>query len=74
MNAPITFVVRRNVEATDKRGDPANIALCLIRFPDGTATTLAIPEGLLATIPEDKRDDFIASEVEAAIGYKVTRQ
>ena len=74
MNAPITYGVQRNVAATDKSGRPVKIALCVIRMPDGKATTLAIPEGLLATIPPDKRDDFIASEVEAAVGYEVTRQ
>lgn len=73
MNQPITYAVRRNVAASDKRGGPAMIALCLIRMPDGTGTTLAIPEGLLATIPPDKQADFIAAEVEAAIGYEVTR-
>jgi hypothetical protein len=74
MNAPITFAVRRNIDATDKRGTPCKIAMAVIRFPDGTGTTLAIPEGLLATIPADKLDDFIASEVEAIVGYEVTRQ
>ena len=70
----ISYAVQRFVKATDKNGRPASIALCLIAMPDGTRTTLAIPEGLLETIPPDKRDDFIASEVEAIVGYEVTRQ
>jgi hypothetical protein len=74
MNQPITYAVQRRVGCTDKYGNPCVIAMCLIRFPDGTGTTLAIDEDLLATIPPDKLDDFIASEVEAAVGYQVTRQ
>lgn len=74
MNEPIEYAVRRNVEAKDSRGKPCRIALAVVKFPDGTGTTLAIPEGLLATVPPDKVSDFIASEVEAAIGYEVTRQ
>lgn len=74
MNQTITYAVQRKVSATDKRGSPIQIALAIIRMPDGTGTTLAIPEGLLATIPPDKLDDFIQSEVEAAVGYEVTRQ
>lgn len=70
----IALRVRRNVAATDKMGQACKIAMAIIRFPDGTGTTLAIPEGLLATIPPDKVDDFIASEVEALIGYEATRQ
>jgi len=73
VNQPITYGVQRNVAATDKGGRPVKIALCVVRMPDGSGTTLAIPEGLLATIPTDKLDDFIDSEVEAAVGYEVTR-
>lgn len=73
MNQPITYAVQRNVAATDKLGNPTLIALCVVRMPDGTGTTLAIPEGLLATIPPEGRADFIAHEVEAAVGYEVTR-
>lgn len=71
---PITYAVRRNVSATDKRGSPIRIALCIIRYPNGDAATLAIPEGLLATIPPHRLDDYIAHEVESLIGYEVTRQ
>lgn len=74
MNQQISYVVRRNVEATDKDGRPTRIALALIRFPNGDATTLAIPEGLLATIPPGAVEDFIEQEVQAAVGYEVTRQ
>lgn len=70
----ISYGVSRNMPATDKDGRKCMVALAIIQFPDGTGTTLAIPEGLLATIPPDKRDDFIASEVEAIVGYQVTRQ
>ena len=73
MNQPITYGLRRNVAASDKMGRPTRIAMAVIRLPNGQATLLAIPEGLLATIPPDKLDDFIASEVEAVIGYEVTR-
>lgn len=74
MNQPISYAIQRNIAAKDKTGKPCKIALALIRFPDGTGTTLAIPEGLLATIPPQGVDDFIAQEVEAAVGYEVTRQ
>ena len=70
----ITYAVRRNVQATDKHNLPCKVALAIIRFPDGTATTLAIPEALLKTIPPDKRDDFIESEVQGVMGFAVTRQ
>jgi hypothetical protein len=73
MNQRISYGVSRNMSALDKAGKPCRIALCLIQFPDGKIERFAIPEGLLATIPPDKRDDFIASEVEAAVGYEVTR-
>lgn len=69
----ITYSVRRHVPAT-KDGKPCKIALALIQFPNGTGTTLAIPEDLIKTVPPDKREDFIASEVEAIVGYGVTRQ
>ena len=74
MNQPITYAVQRNIPATDKNGRPEKIALAVILMPDGSGQMLAIPEGLIATIPPDKRDDFIASEVEAVVGYEVTRQ
>lgn len=74
MNQSITYHVSRNVSAVDKYGKPERIALCTILFPDKTTASFCIPEGLLATIPPESRDDFIASEVEAAIGYEVTRQ
>ena len=70
----ITYAVQRNVKATDKMGRPTRIAMAVIRLPNGQATLLAIPEGLIATIPPDKREDFIESEVEAVVGYEVTRQ
>ena len=70
----ISYGVSRNMAASDKDGRPCSIALVLVQFPDGTTHKLAIPEGLLATIPPGKQDDFIASEVEALVGYEVTRQ
>lgn len=73
MNAQITYSVRRNVKAKDKNGRPCKIAMALVLMPDGKTQILAIPEGLLDTIPPDKRDDFIAHEVEIAVGYEVTR-
>ena len=74
MSQRITYAVQRNVAATDKHGDPCFIAMVLVRFPDGKAHPIAIPEGLLATIPTDKVDDYIEHEVETLIGYEVTRQ
>lgn len=73
MQSSITFAVRRNVPANDDRGRPTKIALCLIQFPDRSVQTLAIPEGLLATVPPQAVDDFISQEVESAIGYEATR-
>lgn len=74
MNQPVTYALRRNVPSTDKNGRSALICLAVIRMPDGSGKTLAIPEGLLATIPPDKREDFIAAEIESVVGYEVTRR
>lgn len=74
MNQPISYGISRNMSAVDKDGRPCKVALCLIQFPNGGIVKLAIPEALLATIPPDKREDYIANEVEAAVGYEVTRQ
>lgn len=73
MNRTITYTVRRNVAATDAKGHACMIAMALVRFPDGTTHPVAIPEGLLATVPPADRDDFIAHEIETLIGYEVTR-
>lgn len=73
MNQFIGYGVSRNMKATDKDGRNVTVALCLIELPDRTTRTLAIPEGLLATVPPDKVDDFIHSEIESVIGYEVTR-
>lgn len=72
MNAPISYGISRNMPATDKNGRPCSVALVLVQFPDLTVQRLVIPEALLATIPPDKRDDFIQAEVESVVGYKVT--
>jgi hypothetical protein len=70
----ISYTVRRNMPAKDSSGFPCKVALAFIRFPDGTGTTMCIPEGLLATVPDDKRDDFIAHEIETTFGLSATRQ
>lgn len=65
----IRYVIRRNVKAKDKHGEPCLIAMAFVEHENGLKHTVAIPEGLI----EYAGEGVIESEVKLAAARERSR-